>query len=75
MQQHELEQRYRVLARHANIERMRCDRREDMSGPQFGIIVNSDVTIWAGLPADPTYDASFVKDLCNRAKALARKQD
>lgn len=75
MRQHELDQRYKKLARFATIERIRYARREDMNGTQFGVIVNDDHTIWRRIPKDPAEDEQFVKDLCAIAKAEARKQD
>lgn len=75
MNQRELEMRYRTLTKYATKNRMKCLRREDISGPQFGVIVNDDHTIWRKLPKDPAEDEQFVKDLCDVAKATARKQD
>lgn len=75
MQQHELEQRYRKLTNLIeNTHRMRAERREDMQGPQIGVIVNSDVTLWGNLPHDPADDETFARDLCDRAKAEQRRQ-
>ena len=76
MQQHELEQRYRKLTSLIeNTHRMRASRREDMNGIQIGIVVNDDLTIWGHVPNDPSEDEAFVKDLVDKAKAEARKQD
>jgi len=75
MQQHELEQRYRKLTARIEALRMRADRREDMMGPQIGIVVNNDFTLWGTIPADPAEDEQFVQDLVKRARAEAGRQE
>lgn len=74
MQQHEIEKRYQKITQLIeNKYRLKAVRREDMNGPQIGIYLNDEHTMWANLPANTEEDQDFVHDLCVRAeKEIAR---